>query len=346
MYMVENLASLPQPVMFYHSNISDSLIAREAATHRSGRNKPIRFNIQVMGTDNSIAEALVVKVALDVLDELGISGRRVHINGIGDRDAVNRFRKELNGFYRKNISIFTPEEQEHLKNDPLGFYQLFIRSNHDLVCEAPTTLEFLSESSRRHLWNVLEYFEQTGIEYEIDPSLIASKYYTNTIFEIQKYDEDQEGELEYKAANNYNLLAHGGRYNDLGRCFYRNEVPSAGIVIECAALHNKNITLPRTRSMAPYRLYLLHLGSEAKVKSLNVLSILREAHMPTYQSLGASSFTDQLEHAYSLKVPYALILGHKEAIENTIIVRDMHTQSQNVVPIDTLQTYLKRLRVR
>ena len=42
--------------------------------------------------------------------------------------------------------------------------------------------------------------------------------------------------------------------------------------------------------------------------------------------------------------PYVIIFGQKEAMDNTVIVRDMKTRSQDTVKIDALSDYIKHLK--
>ena len=92
------------------------------------------------------------------------------------------------------------------------------------------------------------------------------------------------------------------------------------------------------------KIYFIQLGSEAKLKSLNVIEILRKAHIPIAQSLSKDSLGAQLAIAEKLAVPYALIFGAKEAIDNTVIVRDMSNRSQNTVKLSKLLEHLKELK--
>ena len=65
--------------------------------------------------------------------------------------------------------------------------------------------------------------------------------------------------------------------------------------------------------------------------------------IPTYNE---SENLPNLIHAVAenLKVPYIIIMGQKEALENAVIVRNMANRSQTVVPIPKLADYLKHLR--
>ena len=92
-------------------------------------------------------------------------------------------------------------------------------------------------------------------------------------------------------------------------------------------------------------IYFAHLGIEARRKSLAVLESLRRAEIPVYQSLTMERLGQQMTKAQELAVPYVVIMGYKEAMEDTVLVREIATNSQETVPMQELATFLKRRRV-
>ena len=109
------------------------------------------------------------------------------------------------------------------------------------------------------------------------------------------------------------------------------------------------VAAPWYKKLAPRilkkpKIYFIQLGAEAKLKSLNIIEILRKAHVPINQSLSKDSLSSQLAIAEKLAIPYALIFGVKEALENSVIVRDMSNRSQETVKLTKLLEYLKELK--
>lgn len=90
-------------------------------------------------------------------------------------------------------------------------------------------------------------------------------------------------------------------------------------------------------------MYFIQLGFDAKLKSLNVIEILRKAKIPIAQSLSKDSLGVQLAVAEKMGVKYALIFGQKEALKNSVIVRDMTNRSQETIKLNKLLEYLKEL---
>ena len=92
-------------------------------------------------------------------------------------------------------------------------------------------------------------------------------------------------------------------------------------------------------------IYFAHLGGEARRRVLGVLENLRRASIPVHQGLWYERIAEQMAAARTLAVPYILIMGHKEAMEGTILVREVATNSQDAIPLPELPNYLKRRRV-
>ena len=91
-------------------------------------------------------------------------------------------------------------------------------------------------------------------------------------------------------------------------------------------------------------MYFIQVGSDARLKSLNIIEILRKAHVPIMQSISKDSLGSQLAVAEKTGAPYVMIFGQMEAVHDTVIVRNMETRSQETVAITELASYLKHLK--
>jgi histidyl-tRNA synthetase len=136
------------------------------------------------------------------------------------------------------------------------------------------------------------------------------------------------------------LLAYGGRYDPLAARF--SDAPAAVISIACE-IHGKTVIKRKDQTVPA--IYFAHLGPEARRRSLGVMETLRKDKIPVYQSLLYERIGEQMEEAKRYAVPYILLMGHKEAVEGTILVREVLTNSQKAIPLSDLTSYLKRHRV-
>jgi histidyl-tRNA synthetase len=92
------------------------------------------------------------------------------------------------------------------------------------------------------------------------------------------------------------------------------------------------------------KIFFIQLGFEAKLKSLQIIEELRKHKVPISQSLSKDSLGIQLGMAERMDIPYALIYGQKEAMDKEVIIRNMHTRSQETVKIDKLVEHIKKLK--
>ena len=141
-------------------------------------------------------------------------------------------------------------------------------------------------------------------------------------------------------------LGGGGRYDYLAKTLgSKKEVPAVGASlgvdrIIAAAGYNR----PTPRIIKKPKVFFIQLGFEAKLKSFPVIEILRAAKIPLVQTISKDSLSAQLAQAEKLAVPYSIILGQKEALEGTVIVRNMDNRSQDTIRVDKLADYIRAIK--
>jgi histidyl-tRNA synthetase len=334
-YIEHGMQNMPQPVMFYQYGPN----FRHDKPQRGRYRQFFQFDIDALGSDKSIMDALVIKVAMSILEEAGAPNLSVDINSIGDKECRNGYLKELASYYRKHISGLAPIDRERLKTNPLRILDSKEEKTREINAGAPDSVSFLCASCKKHFKEVLEYLEELGIDYNINKNLVRGlSYYTRTVFEIIETETSEEGVPL--------TLAGGGRYDYLARQVGgKKDVPAVGFSIGV----DRIIASPWCKKLSPRilkkpKIYFIQLGNEAKLKSLNIIEILRKAHIPIAQSISKDSLGSQLAVAERLAIPYAIIFGVKEALDNTVIVRNMGNRSQDTVKISKLVEYLKELQ--
>ena len=336
-YLEHGMQTLPQPVLLY----SYGPLFRHENPQR-GRLRQLRqFNIEILGTTKSIADALIIRTLMTILEEFGFEDLVIDINSMGDKETRPTYIKELTNYYKKHLGSLCKNCQERIKTNPLRLLDCKEPQCAPFKESAPTSLAFLSTDARHHFKEVLQYLEEMGIPYRMNHTLVRGlSYYSRTVFEVIKIDKDENGNEKEVT------ITGGGRYDYLARDMgSKKDVPAVGTALgidrimmfpECKKIMPRIIKTPKV--------YFIQLGFEAKLKSLCVIEILRKARIPVHQSISKDSLSTQLALAENMEVPYCLIFGQKEAMDNTVIVRDMKTHSQDTVKIDALPDYIKHLK--
>jgi histidyl-tRNA synthetase len=332
-YIEHGMQSLPQPVLLYHSGP----VFRHDKPQKGRYRQFYQFDVDALGSDKSIVDALVIKTIYTILEECGAKNLSVTLNSIGDKDSRPAYIRELTSYYKKHIDGLAEIDRERLKTNPLRILDSKEPSTIEINQGAPDAVSFLSASGKKHFKEVLEYLDQMGIPYQIDKMLVRGlSYYTHTVCEIIIENED----------GSKMTIAGGGRYDYLGKQLgAKKDVPAMGMSIGI----DRIIEQPWFRDLAPRimkkpKVYFIQVGLEAKLKSLNVIEILRKAHIPVMQSLSKDSLGAQLAVAEKSGTPYVMIFGQMEAVHDAVIVRNMETRSQETVPIKELAAYLKHLK--
>ncbi len=323
-YLEKDLVNAPQPVMFYY----EGTMLQEGEKPKKHKPDEHIFHMDMIGSNKSIAEATLIKIAYELLREEGYEKLSVSINSIGDKESMNRFCKELANFYRKNINDLSPHCRQLLKRDPFEVYECTDEKCKGGKEHCPNPISYLTEQSRIHFKEVLEYLETLSIPFEIHNFLVCNrKMWSQTAFAL--YDEHGSE------------LARGVRYNAVAKKIgFKKDTGAIGISVRYTRSKKAQSKAPVVKQPL---IYFIQLGFEAKLKSLIVLEILRKAKVPIAQALNRDKIGVQIQSAETDRIPYTIIMGQKEAMENSVIVREMRTRSQESVPFSQLADYVKKL---
>jgi histidyl-tRNA synthetase len=339
-YFENGFQSQPQPVSLYYSGP----FFRHDKPQRGRFREFYQFGLEMIGTPKSIADAMIIRVVTLILEEAGVKNVRVQINSIGDKECRPIFKRELVNYYKKHARNLCEDCRERLKNNPLRLLDCKNPKCNELKAAAPTSISYLCGNCKAHFKEVLEYLEMMGIDYEINNNLVRGlDYYTRTVFEIS---EDAQPVAEGEPVPAPLSVAGGGRYDYLAKALgYKKDTPGvgAGIGVDRVML-SPHYQKQTPRIVKKPKVFFIQLSFDAKLKSLAVIEILRKAKVPLAQSLSKDSLGVQLGIAEKMQVPYTIILGQKEALDNTVIVRNMSNRSQDVVPLAKLPDYVKNLK--
>jgi histidyl-tRNA synthetase len=291
----------------------------------------ITLELHCLGVPTAIAEALLILVVNAIAEEAGIEKKTLSINSIGSLESSNRFVRDVGHFLRKHLDSIAPALRPRAAQDPLGTLVQLFEKGHPAMPRAPQSVEYLTEEERRRFWELLEYLEMSGLPYELHAGVLGSRdFWAHTLFEVSMLDAESGSKVAF---------ASGGRYDPLATRLAGHPTTAAVATITCE-IRGKSKLQP-IRKPAP-ALYFAHLGPEARRRTLPLLETLRREGITVEQSLMHERLQEQMEKAKSMKISHLLIMGHKEAMEGTVLVREVATNSQEAIPVLELAGYLRR----
>lgn len=336
-YIEHGMQALPQPVMLYYSGP----FFRHDKPQKGRYRQFHQFGMEILGSEKPVADAIIIQTTYTLLKEAGGKDLTIDINSIGDKDSRNEYIKALKTYYRKHLDELPATDRARLDSNPLRILDSKDPKTIAVNEDAPESISFLNNEAKKHFKQVLEYLEECEIPYRINKNLVRGlDYYSHTVFEVMETIADEEGNERSIA------ICGGGRYNYLAKTMgHKKDVPGVGVGIGIERVVESpwwNQTHPRIRKKA--KMYFIQLGFDARLRSLAILEMLRKAKIAVHQSISKDNLGSQLGMAEKLGLPYTLIFGQKEAMEGTVIVRDMSSRSQKTVKIDKLIDYLKKLK--
>ncbi|MFM2374207.1 MAG: hypothetical protein RLZZ234_202, partial [Candidatus Parcubacteria bacterium] len=282
------------------------------------RTGDLALALHAVGVSKSIAETLLIQTMRSILTDLGITEHVVRINSHGDRESVNRYTRELTNFFKKRMEEMTPQSRDLMKDHVMMALGHLIEKEHDLAFRAPSPLEHLSDQSRKHFREIVEYLDMANVPYEIDSKLIGHHLcYSDALFSIVPTSQSD---------SDAPFIVRGGRYDEFVKRLTKQNVPATGAVMILRA-RKVPARLPKIDDLTP-SIFVVQLGFGPKIRSLMMMEDLKRANIAAYQELSSDSLGEQLRMAEQLDVPYSLIVGQKEYVEGTVIVRDMKSRSQ------------------
>ena len=343
-YIENGMQSLPQPVMLYNYG---PFFRHERP--QKGRLRELRqFGLEILGSKKSIADAMIIQIITIILKEAGFKNPIVDINSIGDKECRPAYVKSLVAYYKKNLSSVCADCRQRIKTNPLRLLDCKNEKCQNIKEEAPDSISALCIECRQHFKEVLEYLETLGVQYRINNHLVRGlDYYTKTVFEI--FDEDDENNKGAESEDTKKAplaIASGGRYDNLAKNLgSKKPVPSVGGGIGVDRLiSSSQYKHLDSRILKKPKVYFIQIGFEAKLKSLGIIEVLRKAKVPVMHSLSKDSLSSQLAVAEKLGIPFTIIFGQKEALEDSVIVRNMENHSQDTVEIKKLAEYIKKAK--
>jgi histidyl-tRNA synthetase len=320
------------PALGYWASPSPSFLP-PGARHEEMRGELGEFGLTIAGTPESIGEVLMLKALSTIVEEWGAPVSAVRLNALGDRDSKVRYGRELSYYFRKHADELCESCRGRIAHEPTAPFSCLSEQCRAVASGAPRAMNFLSEKSRVHFREVLEHIEGLGLSYELDDLLVESRRESQILFAINvEGDQTLEG-------------AFGGRFDDhLRRTTGRKD--AAGV---SASLYfrKKGLAPGSFASPAPARapkVFFVQLGLRAKMSGLSVLDELRRAGVPVLQSFDASRLQPQLEAAKAAGVSHLIIMGQREALDGTVIVRELADSSQTTIEVRALPRYLRALR--
>ncbi len=324
-YVQHNMYTRPQPVKFFYFGPFFRYERPQAGRYRQFW----QFGLEAIGKGGSAIDVQIMSVLTGVFSDLGIKDVVIRINSMGCTKCRGTFKGALKKYLKK--ASLCADCKRRAENNPLRV--LDCKKCLEVKSGAPQIIDYLCKQCREDFKKTLEFLEEMNIPYDLDPFLVRGlDYYTGTVYEFF---------IENK--NDTSLaLGGGGRYDQLTELLGGAECPATGAAVGVEritlAMREAGVDLKKDK----HHVFIAQLGDMAKKKCLKLFEEFRKQGVPLYESFGRDSLKSQMNQANKLNVRWTIIMGREEALEDSVVIRDMQSGAQDKVKIKEVVKEMKK----
>lgn len=318
-YVEHGMMNRPQPVKLWYYGPFFRYDRPQSGRYRQF----YQFGCEVVGDNHPVIDAQLISLVHEFFDMIGLEVT-IQVNSIGDKESRTAYGRALMDFLKPHKHKIDKELLERFKKTPLRLLDVKDEELQLLLDNAPQIVDHLTPTAHQHFVKVLEHLDELNVPYELNPKIVRGlDYYTHTTFEV--VPKDANGKLH--------ALGGGGRYDNLVELFGgREETGACGFALGVEriinAIKEKDIKVPERRRPD---VFLAQLGDKARRKAIAVQHDLQKAGLAVAESFSKEGLKPQMEIANRLGVPFTLIIGQKEILDDTVLIRDMENGIQEVV---------------
>lgn len=276
----------------------------------------LQCDVDIIGTINPLADAEIIKVALESLKALGFKKFKLLLN---DRNVFYGINGSSLKFNIPQIRIL--DKLKKIGKEAVIEELVKQGNSKEWAINALDLLESLRKSPP--LLPIFPALEKLGIPkdfLEFTPTLARGlDYYTGSIFEI---------EIDGYAAGS---VGGGGRFDNLIGMFAGKQILAVGFAFGFDRIIDAMTELNLfPADLATTKVLVTVFSPELEQKSIDVAGHLRQEDINTELWLDPTAKLDkQLKYADQKGIPYVLIIGPEEAEKNKVTLKKLADKTQD-----------------
>ncbi|MBR3908914.1 MAG: histidine--tRNA ligase [Clostridia bacterium] len=290
-----------------------------------------QFGVECVGASAPNADAEVIALAKQVLDNVGIEKISLEINSIGCPECRKNYQNALKEYFKANIDTLCGTCKDRLERNPMRILDCKSPVCKKLCENAPVVIDYLCDDCQEHFDAVKSHLDAANITYTVNPHIVRGlDYYTRTVFEFVSGDIGAQS-----------TVCGGGRYD--GLIAQMGGQPTAslgfGMGIErlMMVLEAQNTELPKPTDCD---LYIAAMGEKASLKATALCNALRIDGFKVQTDICAKGLKAQMKFANKIGALFTLVLGDNELENNKANLKNMQTGEQTEICLNNLSDEL------
>lgn len=295
-----------------------------------------QLGVEVFGSTNPATDVESMALAMALFEELGLEKLTLVINSLGDSESRVAYREALIAYLKPHFEELSADSQTRLHKNPLRVLDSKDKKDKEIVKNAPSILDYLSEDSAKHFETVKEMLTALGIPFVIDSNMVRGlDYYTHTIFEVMS-DAPGFGAIT--------TICAGGRYDGLVEEVGGPATPGFGFALGLErlmmTLEAEEIDIPDTHEVD---VYVIGLGEATNLESLKIVQAARGAGLSAERDYMNRKIKGQFKTASKLNAKVVITLGDAELEQKEVNFKVMKTGNESKVPLTEVYKDFEKL---
>ena len=292
-----------------------------------------QIGFECFGTYDPMMDAETISIVYNFFNLLGLKGVKVNINTLGDKESREMYHKALMDYFKPYLNELCDDCNRRFEKNPLRILDCKVDADKEFMKCAPRMTDYLNEVSKEHFSLVKNYLDAMNIDYEVNSNIVRGlDYYTHTVFEVV---------ADIKDFGSQNVLAGGGRYNNLVENIGGPSVPGVGFAIGVErlllALEYEGLD---NIEFNPVDVYIFGASDNEKEYIMKLANDLRGSGFKIDVDYESKSFKNNFKRADKLKSKFVIIIGEEEVKTKVLTVKNNKTKEEYKVSIDELIKFL------
>ena len=292
-----------------------------------------QIGFECFGTYDPMMDAEVISIVYNFFNLLGLKGVKVNINTLGDKESREMYHKALMDYFKPYLNKLCDDCNRRFEKNPLRILDCKVDADKEFMKCAPRMTDYLNEVSKEHFSLVKNYLDAMNIDYEVNSNIVRGlDYYTHTVFEVV---------ADIKDFGSQNVLAGGGRYNNLVENIGGPSVPGVGFAIGVErlllALEYEGLD---NIEFNPVDVYIFGASDNEKEYIMKLANDLRGSGFKIDVDYESKSFKNNFKRADKLKSKFVIIIGEEEVKTKVLTVKNNKAKEEYKVSIDELVKFL------
>lgn len=296
---------------------------------QSGRQRMFhQLGIECFGSKEVQADAEVIMLASDFLNNIGLKEITLKINSIGCNKCREKYKEALVKYYESVSENLCETCKIRLNTNPMRLLDCKEDECTKYSSDAPSILDFLCSECANDFSKLQELLTDAGIQYEVDPQIVRGlDYYNKTAFEFI------HEKIGAKAT-----VCGGGRYDNLINTLAGIKEPGIGfgIGLERLMLAIDSENIDKSISTSPEYVIIPAGENVPHEKIYAIAKMLRNSGKTVVVDIMNRNFKSLIKYANKINAKYALILGEDELKNEAVTVKNMASGDQRTVKISEL----------